>query len=87
LQKSLDIVASKALDSPDRVTGQFAPSDQPIDGHWRELQQVSELSNSIELRLSVVFQSRSMHSFTSPSLIPSLTARLSFENESRLLSF
>ena len=86
MQKILDIAASKALDSPNRVTGQFASSDHAVDRHRRELQQVSELADSIELRLSVVFQSRSMHLF-SPSLIPALTARLSFENATRLLRF
>jgi hypothetical protein len=43
------------------MTRQFAPADHPVDGHRRQLQQFSELSDSIELRLGVVSQSRSWH--------------------------
>jgi len=62
-QKGLDIAAAKALDSPDRMTRQFSPADHPVDGHRRQLQQFSELSDSIEFRLGVVSQSRSWHGF------------------------
>ena len=63
LQKGFHIAASKALDSPDCVTRQFAPADHPVDGHRCELQQFSELSDGVKFRLGVVSQSRSWHLF------------------------
>jgi hypothetical protein len=56
LQKILDIPSSKALDSSDLVTRQLATPDHPIDRHRRKLQQFSELSDGVELRLGVVSQ-------------------------------
>jgi excisionase family DNA binding protein len=67
LQKGFDVTASKALDSPDRMTRQLAPPDHPVDGHRRKLQQVSELSDGIEFRRVVGSQSRSWHLFPSLS--------------------
>jgi hypothetical protein len=73
LQKGLDVAAAKTLDSPDRMTRQFAPADHPVDGHRRQLQQFSELSDSIEFRLGVISQSRSWHLFPSSSPQSSLS--------------
>jgi hypothetical protein len=42
---------------------QFTPADHPIDGHRRELEQFSELSDGIEFGRVVVSQSRSWHLF------------------------
>jgi len=56
-EKRLHVSAAKTFDSPDRVTGQLAPSDHAVDRHWRQLQQVSELADSIKLRLGVFVQS------------------------------
>jgi hypothetical protein len=61
LQKIFDVAASKALDSPDLVTSQFATPDHPINRHRRKLQQFCELSDGVELGLGVVSQSRYWH--------------------------
>jgi hypothetical protein len=74
LQKGFDVTASKTLDSPDRMTGQLASSDHPVDGHRRQLQQLSKLPDGIEFRRVVVSQSRSWHLFpsTSPHILINL---------------
>jgi hypothetical protein len=66
LQKGLDVTASKALDSPNRMTRQLAPPHHPVDGHRRQLQQFSELSDSVKFRLGVISQLRSWHLFPHP---------------------
>src|SRR5258705_4939295 len=63
----------KAFDSSDSVTGQLAAPDHAIDSHRRELQQISELPDSIELLLGVVLRTRSWHfspySFRGPPVV------------------
>jgi hypothetical protein len=67
---------------------QFTPADHPIDGHRRELQQFSELSDGIEFRRVVVSQSRSWHLFPlSVSVHPHQLRALSFGNAVPLSSF
>jgi hypothetical protein len=54
LQESLDVATSKTLYSPDRMAGQFAPINHPVDRHRRQLQQFCELSDGVELGLGIV---------------------------------
>jgi hypothetical protein len=61
LEKSLYVAAAKAFDSPDRMTGEFAPSHHPVYRHRRELQQIRELTDRIKLGLYVFIGSWSLH--------------------------
>ena len=67
LEERLNVAASKPLDSSDRVTGQLASSYHAVDSHRRQLQQFSQLTDGVKLRLVVVSRSCSLHQYFLPS--------------------
>jgi hypothetical protein len=52
LQELLDVILPKAHDPSDQMAREFARLDHSIDGHFVELEEVSELSHRVELSRS-----------------------------------